>query len=180
MIPPGASPADFLCTGCEEKNGSHEFPEKDDGIMSAETELFQEMSNTSILKNQDITKRNLDLQDVTRNSFIANRGPLPQKIRPFFMRNTLPKRENNVLRIVLPNRDLSINRYDPSSKEFKTKNPVIADREKRDIKMVRVDSFVCQSSLHLKKFAAYRRMLTALYRSKIVSESSKKTARDYF
>ena len=46
--------------------------------------------------------------------------------------------------------------------------------------MVRVDSFVCQSSLHLKKFAAYRRMLTALYRSKIVSESSEKTARDYF
>ena len=47
-------------------------------------------------------------------------------------------------------------------------------------KMVRVDSFVCQSSLHLKKFAAYRRMLTALCRSKIVSESSEKTDRDYF
>ena len=31
-----------------------------------------------------------------------------------------------------------------------------------------------------KKFAAYRRMLTALCRSKIVSESSEKTDRDYF
>jgi len=58
-----------------------------------------------------------------------------------------------------------------------------ADHEKPEskyTKMVRVDSFVCQSSLHLKKFAAYRRMLTALCRSKIISESCEKTARDYF
>jgi len=58
-----------------------------------------------------------------------------------------------------------------------------ADHEKPEseyTKMVRVDSFVCQSSLYLKKFAAYRRMLTALYRSKIVSKSSEKPARDYF
>ncbi len=46
--------------------------------------------------------------------------------------------------------------------------------------MVRVDSFVCQSSLHLKKFAAYRRMLTALCRSKIVSESGKKMPETIF
>ena len=45
---------------CKGKNGSLEFPEQDDGFVSAENGLFQEMSSIFILTDYGIIKRKND------------------------------------------------------------------------------------------------------------------------